>query len=1126
MARTATILALAPALSLGLVSCSTQPNAASDDNQPPTPPPTISAKQKKSVTATFPTARTDRQGKGPWRIFGPALSTGATPDQAASNFTQSYASTQGVAASDLVAQDPTSSAGAATGAGTMAPSGTASPAGATDPAGAIAPVGAKTSNGAAAGFGLMPDDVTGVPGFWLYRQKQNDKGLRVYAAGLNTLVRNDGGNTVVWAASTLRDLTGFQVRGNMKKADANPVKSLQAIQALTDSTGSPATRPTGVQSISTPELIIYAGTEDAEAPPQMAIEYTVKTLPGGKWHFVADADTADILDVDNLDVFASTVSGKVYGNVTSGDWAMECLPMIQVLLPFSELDGPWGEKIFSDATGAYSFTTGASGTFNVIAPLTGQYFNILNYGGSTEKLISTIGPPYTVDFIHDAAGTDPTLIAQANALYNTNNIRSFLLKYVPNYPTISTQLNFPVNVNLTSSADSNCPGNADYDGTSVNLCAGTSVYTNTAFASLIHHEYAHHIIAMGGSGQGEYGEGMADAMAVLFSGHHEFAMGFYKNECTTAIRDAANICQYSASACSTCGQEIHNCGQLLSGAIWDARKQLSMSYPISFVSLINKLTLGSIAMHKGTAITSQIAIDMLTLDDTDGNLNNGSQHYNEICTGFAAHGLICPALTTDMAVSPTTALSAQGPVGGPFAATSVTYTVTNRGPGTIGYQAAPVVATPWLTITNATGQLAVNQSAQVTVAINPSAAAGLAKGNYTATVKFTNTTNGNGNALVTAQLQVGTPQVIYTEDFESGLGTFTVDAGPANLWHSTQSCAATQAGHSSSRALYFGLDSSCTYADGRVDSGTATSAPITLSDASLARLQFNYFLGTENFPLNDQAAVQISINNGVFWNVASNTTELGGTALQDGSGAWQAADIDLTPYLTGLATATLRVRFSFNTVDTVDNAYAGFMLDDVKVVAFAGGVANNAPTVYAGPSQNVMFSTAASLVGSASDDGQPNPPGKLTTTWSKVGGPGTVTFANPSALSTTATFSATGSYTLRLTAYDGALSTTSDVVISVNPPPCAGLCSNPVTITVDRSYQSGNIGTGAICYQTVSAVNGGNCGNLVSPRILTVNGVTETCNGQNWSMPAKRNNGYCIQTTAGNYFYAYVTLFY
>jgi hypothetical protein len=92
------------------------------------------------------------------------------------------------------------------------------------------------------------------------------------------------------------------------------------------------------------------------------------------------------------------------------------------------------------------------------------------------------------------------------------------------------------------------------------------------------------------------------------------------------------------------------------------------------------------------------------------------------------------------------------------------------------------------------------------------------------------------------------------------------------------------------------------------------------------------------------------------------------------------------------------------------------------------------------------------------------------------------------------------------------------------PKPCDGICSNPTRFTINGSYQSGAIGTGAGCFETYSPIHGGNCGNFVSPRQLSVNGTQWTCNGQNWSsVPAARNGGYCIKTTAGNYSWAYIT---
>lgn len=57
--------------------------------------------------------------------------------------------------------------------------------------------------------------------------------------------------------------------------------------------------------------------------------------------------------------------------------------------------------------------------------------------------------------------------------------------------------------------------------------------------------------------------------------------------------------------------------------------------------------------------------------------------------------------------------------------------------------------------------------------------------------------------------------------------------------------------------------------------------------------------------------------------------------------------------------------------------------------------------------------------------------GTPMTVWSKVSGPGTVTFGDASAVDTTATFSEAGTYLLRLTANDGSFTTLDEVIITV-----------------------------------------------------------------------------------------------
>ena len=109
--------------------------------------------------------------------------------------------------------------------------------------------------------------------------------------------------------------------------------------------------------------------------------------------------------------------------------------------------------------------------------------------------------------------------------------------------------------------------------------------------------------------------------------------------------------------------------------------------------------------------------------------------------------------------------------------------------------------------------------------------------------------------------------------------------------------------------------------------------------------------------------------------------------------------------------------------------------DEVTITGLPGGTTNQPPSVSAGPDQTITLTSSASLDGTATDDGLPNPPGTVSTTWSKVNGPGTVTFGDATAMDTTASFSTAGTYVLRLTADDSALTATNDVSVTVYPAP-------------------------------------------------------------------------------------------
>lgn len=94
--------------------------------------------------------------------------------------------------------------------------------------------------------------------------------------------------------------------------------------------------------------------------------------------------------------------------------------------------------------------------------------------------------------------------------------------------------------------------------------------------------------------------------------------------------------------------------------------------------------------------------------------------------------------------------------------------------------------------------------------------------------------------------------------------------------------------------------------------------------------------------------------------------------------------------------------------------------------------------------------------------------------------------------------------------------------------PCGGLCNNPVEFSVadGSNFQSGNLGTGATCFETRSRLFQGESSSFATGKQLTVNGRVEPLNGNwNYPLPPLRNDGYCIQVSAGNNSFAAFSAF-
>ncbi|HZN38533.1 MAG TPA: hypothetical protein VFD82_06995 [Planctomycetota bacterium] len=220
--------------------------------------------------------------------------------------------------------------------------------------------------------------------------------------------------------------------------------------------------------------------------------------------------------------------------------------------------------------------------------------------------------------------------------------------------------------------------------------------------------------------------------------------------------------------------------------------------------------------------------------------------------------------------------------------------------------------------------------------------------------------------------------------------------------------------------------------------GSRIASAYDRSPAAAAKLTVDY---QSSPPINQAPVVNAGPDVTTLLTAAAN---LAGTVTDDGLPGpltiqWSKLSGPGTASFAAPSQAATTVTFSASGTYTLQlSAFDGALTTTDTAVVTVQQPANQAPVVNAGPDVTTLLTAAATLAGTVTDDGQPGP---LTIQWSKLSGPGTATFAAPNQAGTTVTFSASGGYTLQLSAFDGALTTTDTAVVTVQalPPPSGTL---------------------------------------------------------------------------------------
>jgi hypothetical protein len=199
--------------------------------------------------------------------------------------------------------------------------------------------------------------------------------------------------------------------------------------------------------------------------------------------------------------------------------------------------------------------------------------------------------------------------------------------------------------------DGYCPGNAWWDGSSINMCVSSSSYGNTGrMADVVYHEYGHGITDFlygANDPPSDMHEANSDIVANLILRESIMGLGFYLNNCTSGIRDSDNSITYP------CGGSGHYCGQVLAGFHWDAWEELVANYNVEYADSVARYN-----WHYGRKMgLPQTQPDQVhwtfVADDDDGNLSNGTPHYDEYCVGAVNHAFTCPTITVGVFITHT-----------------------------------------------------------------------------------------------------------------------------------------------------------------------------------------------------------------------------------------------------------------------------------------------------------------------------------------------------------------------------------------------------------------------------------------------------------------------------------------
>lgn len=464
--------------------------------------------------------------------------------------------------------------------------------------------------------------------FTVIAYKQTMNGLPV-ENGIARIVVNNALGKVVLASSKLAE----------RPAEGFAPVAMDAEQAVQIAGAHPMFRDYGNWTI--PELVVWADADGRRTTEAWKFEGG-RDLPGDfQWRtFFVDTATGAILEARD-EVYTVDVSGNVQGFGTPNLIAHSASnPPANIAMPKIRMTITGGSNAFTATNGNYTISNPGSGAVTVSSNLSaGQWVNVNPNGVAELSVSGSVTPPGPGNFVFNAGSAVETNVAQVNAFVHTTLTHDYIKDRAPSFTGLDIVIPANTGVSGTCNAFFTTSG-----GPSINFYNSGGGCNNTSFSTVIAHEYGHFIVNRLGLSQNAFGEGFGDTMAIMMYDTGIVGQAFLTGGGAVRNPGAANQ-QYPCNAGA-----IHTCGQILGGT-WYELTELFQSHYGTATGLSNAqdLNVGWAMITVGGSGTFDsahpaTAIEVLTIDDTNGNLNDGTPNYSRICNAFGQHGISCPAL--------------------------------------------------------------------------------------------------------------------------------------------------------------------------------------------------------------------------------------------------------------------------------------------------------------------------------------------------------------------------------------------------------------------------------------------------------------------------------------------------